>query len=199
MEQSGGIAGTVSAPTRTEESKLRNGKTVEQSGKKEAFHMHHGKPQCRGGCVPGMLLPAYGVEIWKRRRMITHITSRTPRFHASGGPSPLTVQAADCCDELIANLLLCFAALEPSPTKPQNDDRACYHLVDIFESIWREIALEGSCSANGRASQPRKTPQNHGLDEIFSTGKGPQRFAGRRIPPHSCTSAVSRPRSTRPA
>jgi hypothetical protein len=102
MEQSGGIAGTVSAPTRTEESKLRNGKTVEQSGKKEAFHMHHGKPQCRGGCVPGMLLPAYGVEIWKRRRMITHITSRTPRFHASGGPSP--PQAADCYDELIANL-----------------------------------------------------------------------------------------------
>lgn len=105
-------------------------KRIEHAWQEEASsgsHMRHGKTTCRVVCVP-VLLPAYGVEIWVGRRMITHITSRTPRFHASGGP--FTPQAADCCYELIADLPLCIASLSPRPQAPECL-RACYQVVDI--------------------------------------------------------------------
>lgn len=114
-------------------------KRIEHAWQEEASsgsHMRHGKTTCRVVCVP-VLLPAYGVEIWVGRRMITHITSRTPRFHASGGP--FTPQAADCCYELIADLPLCIASLSPRPQAPECL-RACYQVVDISKPIWLEIA-----------------------------------------------------------
>lgn len=99
--------------TRTEESKLESeeNRTRLARGSKLRVSYAPWKNHMQG-CVP-VLFPAYGVEIWVGRRMITHITSRTPRFHASGGP--FTPQAADCRCELIADLPLYFAALSPRP------------------------------------------------------------------------------------